>query len=190
MRIESEYFLTLTYLPPEETEEKIRGWMFDGLREFKSSAERALEFFKSRVSAFDDIFSSLFTAERLRAVRSVDEHGFPAAHDQLLRYVQRCVTLIDHPFALPEVPAYLSEIVGTADFVAGVTPKVGRKHLRVIAIDGFPRLSFPGILGHSIHYRSSTAGTRALFCSTQSRRPCSTRRASNGARRYAAGRTS
>ena len=32
---ESEYFLTLTYLPPEQTEEKIRGWMFEGQREFK-----------------------------------------------------------------------------------------------------------------------------------------------------------
>ena len=29
---ESEYFLTLTYLPPEETEEKVKGWMFDGKR--------------------------------------------------------------------------------------------------------------------------------------------------------------
>ena len=63
---ESEYFLTLTYLPPEETEEKIRGWMFEGKREFKSSAQRALEFFKSRVAGFEDIFRSLFTAERLR----------------------------------------------------------------------------------------------------------------------------
>ena len=27
---ESDYFLTLTYLPPIETEEKVKGWMFDG----------------------------------------------------------------------------------------------------------------------------------------------------------------
>src|SRR6202790_4311155 len=27
---ESEYFLTLTYLPPIETEEKVKGWMFEG----------------------------------------------------------------------------------------------------------------------------------------------------------------
>ena len=27
---ESEYFLTLTYLPPVEAEEKVKGWMFDG----------------------------------------------------------------------------------------------------------------------------------------------------------------
>jgi type IV secretion system protein VirB4 len=54
---ESDYFLTITYLPPEQTEEKIRGWMFEGQREYKSSAERALDFFKSRVGSFEDIFS-------------------------------------------------------------------------------------------------------------------------------------
>ena len=27
---ESDYFLTLTYLPPIETEEKVKGWMFEG----------------------------------------------------------------------------------------------------------------------------------------------------------------
>jgi type IV secretory pathway VirB4 component len=37
---ESDYFLVVTYLPPEQTEEKIRGWMFEGQREYKSSAER------------------------------------------------------------------------------------------------------------------------------------------------------
>ena len=29
---ESEYFLTLTYLPPLEAEERMKGWMFDGRR--------------------------------------------------------------------------------------------------------------------------------------------------------------
>src|SRR5271168_1655633 len=27
---ESDYFLTLTYLPPAEAEEKVKGWMFEG----------------------------------------------------------------------------------------------------------------------------------------------------------------
>src|SRR5258708_13931708 len=26
-------------------------------------------------------------------------------------------------------------------------PRIGRKHMRVVALDGFPRMSFPGILG-------------------------------------------
>ena len=57
---ESEYFLSLTYLPPAQNEERVKGWMFDGASQSKSTAERALDFFRSRVSAFEDIFGSLF----------------------------------------------------------------------------------------------------------------------------------
>ena len=78
---ESEYFLTLTYLPPEQTEEKIRGWMFEGQREFKSSAERTLDYFKGRAASFEDIFSSLFQVHRLGRVESVDCQGWPIVRD-------------------------------------------------------------------------------------------------------------
>lgn len=144
---ESDYFLTITYLPPEQTEEKIRGWMFEGQREYKSSAERALDYFKSRVGSFEDIFSSLFQVRRLCRRESVDEHGWPVVHDELLQFVHRCITTLDHPLMLPEIPAYLSDMLATQDFVAGIAPRIGTKHVRVVAIDGFPRLSFPGILG-------------------------------------------
>ena len=52
----------------------------------------------------------------------------------------------DHPFALPDIPCYLNEILACEDFYGGVEPRMGRKHMRVIAIDGFPRMSSPGIL--------------------------------------------
>ena len=54
-------------------------------------------------------------------------------------------TIIRSP--APEIPAYLNEILAADDFCAGVEPLIGRKHIRVIALDGFPRTSFPGILG-------------------------------------------
>jgi len=41
---------------------------------------------------------------------------------------------------------YLSDLLATEDFVGGLTPRIGRRHLRVIAIDGFPKASAPGIL--------------------------------------------
>ena len=47
---------------------------------------------------------------------------------------------------LPEIPCYLNEILACEDFYGGIEPRIGRKHMRVIAIDGFPRMSSPGIL--------------------------------------------
>src|SRR5207237_2084340 len=74
---ESEYFLTLTYLPPIEAEERIRGWMFDGRRHQRGAASEALARFQSKIESFEDVFRCLFPAERLRRVRSDYEYGFP-----------------------------------------------------------------------------------------------------------------
>jgi type IV secretion system protein VirB4 len=159
---ESEYFLSLAYLPPVEAEEKIKGWMFDGNRAHSSSrtTEQILERFRSRMDMFENVFGSLFQTERLTRITFTDEFGDTHTHDQLLRYIRRCVTGLDHPFALPEFPAFLNELLGAEDFVAGVEPKIGRKYIRVIAIDGFPRMSSPGILREldalPIEYRWNT----------------------------------
>ena len=68
--------------------------------------------------------------------------------------------MADHPIALPCVPAYLNDLLGTQDLVGGIAPKIGTKHIRAIAVDGFPRASFPGILGAldnlAIEYRWHT----------------------------------
>jgi type IV secretion system protein TrbE len=168
---ESEYFLALTFMPPEEAEERIKGFMFDGKQEYKSGARRVLDYFKSRVATFEDLFRSLFQAHRLKARRFSDEAGFPHVQDDLLRFVRRCVTMLDHPFALPEIPAYLSDLIGCQDLVGGISPKIGRKHIRVVAIDGFPRLSYPGILGAldslPIEYRWHT---RSILLDTEDAR--------------------
>ena len=58
---ESEYFLSLTYLPPAESEERAKGWLFDGASQTRPAAEKALDHFRSRVAAFSDIFESLLS---------------------------------------------------------------------------------------------------------------------------------
>ena len=147
VHFESEYFLALTYLPPEQHEERVKGFLFEGQRQIKSGAQKTLEYFKSRVASFEDLFGSLFQVRRLKGRRFADDAGFPHVQDDLLRYVHRCVTMADHPIELPAVPAYLNDLLGTQDLVGGIAPKIGTKHLRAIAVDGFPRASFPGILG-------------------------------------------
>ena len=158
---ESDYFLTLTYLPPIETEEKIKGWMFEGQNgKGSGAAHQILERFKSRVEMFENVFSALFRIERLNRHEFTDDHGFPQIQDRLLRYLRRCVAGDDHPFALPDIPVYLNELLATQDFCAGIEPRVGLKHVRVIALDGFPKSSFPGVLGEidslPMEYRWST----------------------------------
>lgn len=167
---ESHYFLTLTYLPPVEHEEKVSGWLFEGKNQSSAGAARALARFNAKISAFEDTFKALFPVERLRRIE-FDIDGFPYVHDNLLRYLRRCVTCEDHPFALPECPAFLNDMIASQDFRGGIEPSVGQYHLRVIALDGFPRTSFPGILGAldtlPIQYRWNT---RAILMDTEEAR--------------------
>jgi type IV secretion system protein TrbE len=170
---ESDYFLTLTYLPPVETEEKVKGWMFEGRNGDVGSGvvHQILERFKSRLEMFENVFSALFQTTRLMRHEFIDDHGFPQVHDKLLRYLRRCVGGEDYPFTLPDIPVYLNDLLATQDFCAGIEPRVGRKHVRVIALDGFPKSSFPGVLGDidslPMEYRWST---RAILLDSEEAR--------------------
>ncbi|MBL8209781.1 MAG: conjugal transfer protein TrbE [Bryobacterales bacterium] len=145
---ESEYFLALTYLPPVESEEKFKGWMFEGQSGAGSAvAKQVLDRFRSRVEMFENVFGSLFRIERLGRYELIDDCGFPQVHDRLLRYLRRCLTGQDHPFVLPDIPAYLNDTLAEQDFRGGIEPQIGDKHIRVLALEGFPKASFPGILG-------------------------------------------
>jgi type IV secretory pathway VirB4 component len=136
---ESEYFLTLTYLPPLAAEERVKGWLYDGRNNSTGrAAQAALEHFRAKVEAFENVFSALFHTERLANI--ADDSGF--TFDALLRYLHRAITGIDHPFARPAIPVDLNDVLASQDFSGGVEPRIGRKHIGVLAIDGFPQLSF------------------------------------------------
>src|SRR5256886_17129187 len=122
------------------------GWVLAGVEGRQGERARVLEQFKSRVAAFEDVFRSLLTITRLKSVFEREASGKAVVYDELLRYVHRCVTWKDHPIRRPDFPVYLSDLLATEDFVGGLTPRIGKKHLRVIAIDGFPKASVPGIL--------------------------------------------
>src|SRR5208337_1350881 len=63
---ESEYFLTLTYLPPLAAEERVKGWLYDGRNHSTGrAAQAALEHFRAKVEGFENVFSALFHTERL-----------------------------------------------------------------------------------------------------------------------------
>ena len=154
---ETEYFLTLTYLPPQVAEERMKGWMFEGARVSRSPAQRALDYFNGRIEAFEGVLGSLFQIRRLGVKRQSSAGGVT---NDLLRFVHRCVTTLDHPMVTPKIPVYLSDLLATQDLVGGITPRLGRRGLRVVAIDGFPQMSYPGMIsaldGIAIEHRWHT----------------------------------
>lgn len=184
---ESEYFLALTYLPPVESEEKFKGWMFEGQSGARSAvAKQVLDRFRSRVEMFENVFGALFRIERLGRHEFLDDHGFPQIHDRLLRYLRRCITGDDHPFALPDIPAYLNDSLAEQDFRGGIEPQVGRRHIVCWRSKASQRRASPAFSVSWIPCRWNIAGARGQFSSIP-RKPAlfSTRRARNGSRAFA-----
>jgi type IV secretion/conjugal transfer VirB4 family ATPase len=167
---ETESFLTATYLPPRPAERRMRRWLFEGQPpDQKGDAERSLDEFTHVVSSLEDRLGSLVRLTRLRSRMEKDELGFETVYDEQLRFIRRCITGVDHPFIRPDIPFYLNDILCPDDFVGGLAPRLGRRHIRVIAIEGFPKASHPGILaalGHlPMEYRWSS---RAILLDRES----------------------
>ncbi|MDR4471010.1 MAG: conjugal transfer protein TrbE, partial [Nitrospira sp.] len=83
---------------------------------------------------------------RLRGQSLVREDGSTVIHDEFLRWVQRCVTGLNQPVRLPTNPMYLDAVIGGQELWTGVIPKIGRQYIQVVAIEGFPLDSTPGLL--------------------------------------------
>jgi len=145
---ESRYVLTATYLPPIDAEHAIAAFFVDGerSRETAGVASRALETFAGALVEIDDNLSSALRLVRLRGRRVEDRFGRTHVQDDLLRHLMVCLTGEDHPVNLPPVPMYLDAVLGAQDFFGGLRPRIGRRHIRPIAITGFPAESYPGIL--------------------------------------------
>ena len=144
---ESEYVLTLTYRVPAAREEKFKGWLYEGgERQARDPAQRMLEFFTDSCARFGDVLGTVVRARRLATVTETDEYGSEVKYCELCRYVRRTITGEDFPFALPDLPVYLNKILATRDFVGGITPRLGNKHIKVVAITGYPKISQPGMI--------------------------------------------
>jgi type IV secretion system protein TrbE len=149
--LETTYVLALTFLPPSNLENRI--FSFFGTRSKKSGqsssgpASWALEAFKRQIEEVEPLIKAVLPLERLKAARAgIDHRDRPIVFDELLAYFESTVSGEFRHVRLPAIPMYLDALIGNHAFVAGMTPKVGRRHLRVLAVDGFPQESFPGIL--------------------------------------------
>jgi type IV secretion system protein VirB4 len=61
---------------------------------------------------------------------------------------------------VPETPMYLDALLGSQDLVGGISPRLGDKHLAILALDGLPQESWPAMLAEldslPLEYRFSS----------------------------------
>jgi type IV secretion/conjugal transfer VirB4 family ATPase len=143
------FVLTITWFPPVLAQARFVELMFDddsGAIDKKARSGQILEQFRQDINAIESHLSAVFKMERLRGRKIITEEGAGKTEDDFLRYVQFCVTGLNHPVLLPSTPIYLDALIGGQECWGGVIPKIGRKFIQAVSIEGFPMESYPGIL--------------------------------------------
>lgn len=146
---EGYFVLTLTWFPPLLAQRKFVEMMFDDdvtPPDHKARTKDLINSFKREITGIENRLSTAVKMTRLKGRRFTTEEGNKVTQDEFLAWLQFCVTGLHHPVLLPTNPIYLDAIIGGQEFYGGVVPKIGRKFIQVVAIEGFPLESSPGIL--------------------------------------------
>jgi type IV secretion system protein VirB4 len=144
---ESQHALILTYRPPEPRQSAMTRYVYsDDESRSASYADTVLERFMASIREVEQYLASVLSIRRMvtRSVRD-PQSGRDARYDELFQFIRFCISGESHPVRLPEIPMYL-DWLATAELDHGLSPAVDGRHLAVVAIDGFPAESWPGIL--------------------------------------------
>ena len=146
---EGYFVLTATYFPPLLAQQKFVELMFDD--DSKQSDKKAIT--RDLIKAFwhdceslESRLSLSFSMTRLKSHTKPQEDGSVQVEHDLLRWLHYCVTGLSHPVQLPKNPIYLDKLIGGKECWTGVVPKIGKHFIGIVAIDGFPFDSTPGML--------------------------------------------
>ena len=146
---EGYFVLTATYFPPLLAQQKFVELMFDdnNKKTDKSALTQDLiKSFRHECESLESRLSLAFTLNRLTGNFNVQEDGSIRVEHDFLRWLHYCVTGLSHPIQLPKNPIYLDKLIGGKECWMGVIPKIGKHFIGVVAIDGFPFDSTPGML--------------------------------------------
>ncbi|CAG1009774.1 partial Type IV secretion system protein virB4, partial [Burkholderiales bacterium] len=144
---ESQHAIILTYREPEKRKSGLVKYVYsDDESRATTFADRALDHFRRSIREFEQYMANVVSIRRM-FTQEIEERGGTriAKYDDLLQFARFCIVGENHPIRLPDIPMYLDFVV-TAEFHHGLSPLVDNRYLAVVAIDGFPAESWPGIL--------------------------------------------
>lgn len=148
---EGYFVLTITYLPPVLAQQKFVELMFDDDDKEINSKNKihgklVIENFERECKNIISSLSAVVKISKLSSYKQTIEGDNDVTYDDQLRWLQFCITNENHPIILPDTPIFIDSLIGNQEFYSGVIPKLGNKFIQIVAIDGFPLESSPGIL--------------------------------------------
>ncbi|PYE40013.1 type IV secretion system protein VirB4 [Rhizobium sp. PP-F2F-G20b] len=145
---ESRHTIILTHRPLESKKSRLSKYIYsDKESRKKTYADTVLVIFKNAVREIEQYLASTLSIRRMETRETTERGGERVVrYDELLQFIRFCITGENHPVRLPDLPMYL-DWLATAELQHGLTPKIENRFLGVVAIDGLPAESWPGILG-------------------------------------------
>lgn len=133
---ETDYVLVATYLPPPELYSRL-GSLFvrDGSGASLDGSDWA-HALANYGAALHDLEGRLSARLRLDRLSS----------DALCRHLHACLTGLHHPVRAPEHGAYLNYVLADRPLVGGFRPRIGDRHVRAVAVQGYPHETHAGLL--------------------------------------------
>jgi type IV secretion system protein VirB4 len=144
---ESQHALILTYRPPERRRSAMTRYVYsDDESRSATYADMVLDSFRGSIREVEQYLGNVVSIRRMVTRTVIEpETGREARYDELFQFIRFCIGGENHPVRLPAIPLYL-DWLATAEFHHGLSPVVDGRYLAVVAIDGFPAESWPGIL--------------------------------------------
>ncbi|MEO1662079.1 MAG: conjugal transfer protein TrbE [Pseudomonadota bacterium] len=134
-RFQSNYYLTLLWLPPADATGKAEKALITRAETVEAEDWRQrLETFQQRAARVFDLLSTCLA------------EIYPLSDDGTLTYLHSTVSSKHHRVETPELPVFLDAILADDPFKGGLEPIIGEAHLRTLTILGFPASTLPGIL--------------------------------------------
>jgi type IV secretion system protein TrbE len=142
---ETEHALIVMYTPPLRRQSRIADWIYDddAAAEAIPPGDRHVAAFQRSCREIEDALGDLLQLRRMTSFTLRDQLGRPQMQDELINYLQFCVTGQLTGLTIPSCAMYLDAMIGGQEFWTGDTPRIGESFIACVGIQGFPATSWP-----------------------------------------------
>jgi type IV secretion system protein VirB4 len=148
------FVLTVTWFPPLLAQRKFLQLMFEDELNLKLSKKQ------KTYHLIDDFKKEIRKIEQLSSILELTRLCNKKNEDTFLSWLHFCITGLNSPIKLPKHPIYLDSYLGGQELWGGIIPKIGKKYIKIVTIEGFPSEGYPGIFSMlaelSLEYRWSS----------------------------------
>jgi type IV secretion system protein VirB4 len=150
---DGQYAITLTWKPPSIMDAKAASMLYEHSddRITGNLEAKTLRQFEDRIKEFEGAMRGMFhDVRRMGYVGKIDRpslNGKNLRVDDFSSYLHYCATGITQALTISSsTPADIDVLVGSQDFVGGNTPIIGKNHIRLVYIEGYPTEAAPLVL--------------------------------------------